>query len=93
MSRRLGGEGHTRRFLRSLPGARNAETETSKYIGLGLTFALSTLVFFGLGYKLDTVLGTVPLFSVVGALLGGAGGFIYLYRAVVRTSDRKPPKT
>jgi len=65
------------------------------YIGLGLTFALAILLFFGLGYKLDTILGTLPLFSLIGAFLGGIGGFIYLYRAVIRNSnsDRKPPGT
>ena len=62
-----------------------------RYVGLGLTFALAVLLFFVLGYKLDKYLGTLPIFSVVGAFLGGIGGFLHLYRAVVRDSDKKPP--
>lgn len=85
------GEGRGRRFLRGLGRRRREESEASRYLGLGLTFALSILLFLGLGYKLDTVLGTLPLFTLIGAFLGGTGGFIHLYRAVVRNSDRKPP--
>jgi F0F1-type ATP synthase assembly protein I len=86
-----------RRFLRGFRKGVEHEAQAGTYIGLGLTFALAILLFFGLGYKLDAILGTLPLFSLIGALLGGVGGFIYLYRAVIRNSnsnsDRKPPNT
>lgn len=85
--------GRVRRFLGGFRKGAEHEVQAGNYIGLGLTFALAILLFFGLGYKLDRVLGTLPLFSLIGAFLGGIGGFLYLYRAVVRNSnsDRKPP--
>jgi hypothetical protein len=65
-----------------------------KYTGLGLTFALAILLFLGLGYKLDQSLGTLPIFTLIGAFIGGIGGFLHLYRSVVRDSNdsnKKPP--
>lgn len=93
MSERPAGEKRYRRFLRGFRGRQKDETHAYNYVGLGLTFALSILLFFGLGYKLDQYLGTLPLFALIGAFLGGVGGFIHLYRTVIRSSDRKPPNS
>jgi len=80
------------RVLRKLRGgALNEDVGSYKYVGLGMTFALSALLFFGAGYALDKRLGTLPIFSLIGAFLGGIGGFLHLYRSVIRESDKKPP--
>jgi len=58
-------------------------TAAGQYMGLGLTWALSVLLFFLGGYWLDGKAGTAPLFMILGAFVGGAAGFYSLYRHIV----------
>lgn len=41
----------------------------------------------GLGYLLDGLLGTVPLFLLLGLALGFAAGLYYVYLALKRMDD------
>ena len=50
------------------------------YLGLGAGFAAITLGFAALGSFLDRLIGTTPLFTLIGVFLGGAVGFYSLYR-------------
>jgi ATP synthase protein I len=43
-----------------------------------LIFSLPTVV----GYFLDRLAGTLPLFLLIGLALGFAGGMFYVYRAL-----------
>lgn len=61
--------------------------EVGRYSGYGLTWALSVLLFLWVGYKLDGWLGTLPLFTIVGAFVGGGGGFLYLIRGLTSTPE------
>jgi F0F1-type ATP synthase assembly protein I len=54
-----------------------------QFTGYGLTFALSTLLFLLGGWWLDGKLGTMPLFLILGAFVGGGAGFYSLYRHIV----------
>ncbi len=54
-----------------------------QYTGYGLAWALSTLVFLFGGWWLDGKTGTAPLFTILGALVGGGAGFYSLYRHIV----------
>lgn len=56
---------------------------TGQYMGLGLAWALSVLLFLGAGAWLDSKLGTMPLFLVLGAFIGAAAGFYSLYNHIV----------
>jgi F0F1-type ATP synthase assembly protein I len=58
------------------------------FIDLGFRFALSILLTAGGGYWLDNKLKTLPLFLVLGLLLGATSGFLTIYRAV-STDQRK----
>lgn len=60
------------------------------YLDLGLRFALAILVGVGGGYWLDTKLHTLPLFLIIGLLLGATSGFVTIYRAVY--SNKKETK-
>lgn len=66
-----------------------------RYMGYGLTWALSTLLFLLVGWWLDGKLGTTPLFMILGAFVGAGAGFYSLYRHIVdeskdREGDRNP---
>lgn len=52
--------------------------EMARLSGHGLTIALSTAAFLLAGWWLDGRLGTTPLLTIVGALVGGAAGFYSL---------------
>lgn len=57
--------------------------ETSKYLGIGLTWALSTALFLYLGSLADARLGTAPWLTLIGAFVGAAAGFYYMYHHLV----------
>ncbi len=52
------------------------------YLGLGWGYALTVLVFVGVGAALDRWLGATPIFTVLGVFIGGAAGFYSLVRRV-----------
>lgn len=57
--------------------------QASRALGVGLTWAASTGLFLYLGWLADKRLGTLPLFALVGALVGGGAGFYYVYHEMV----------
>jgi len=60
------------------------------YVALGFSFALAILLFGALGWVIDGWLHTRPLFALIGAGVGGFGGFMNIYYRVQRdTADRK----
>ena len=56
---------------------------TGRYMGLGLAWAMSVVFFLGIGWWLDTKLGTMPLLLVLGAFVGAGAGFYSLYYHIV----------
>ena len=67
--------------------------EASKYLGVGLTWALSTALFTWLGTRADAWLGTEPWLTLVGAFTGAVAGFWYMYRhLVVAPRERTKPE-
>jgi len=73
-------------MIRVMPDTRSQRSDASgnyaRFVGLGITllliFALPTLV----GYFVDKVVGTLPLFLLVGLAAGFVGGMYYVYRAL-----------
>lgn len=53
--------------------------EIARALSLGLTWALSTALFLYLGSLADGWLATRPVLTIVGAFIGAAAGFYYLY--------------
>ena len=49
--------------------------------GGGLEVALTIPIFLGLGYLLDRLLGTMPVFMIIMVVLGAVGVFCRLYYA------------
>jgi F0F1-type ATP synthase assembly protein I len=54
-----------------------------QYLGVGMTWTLSTLGFLLLGSFLDGKLGTKPALTLVGAFVGAAAGFYFMYHHLV----------
>ena len=59
-----------------------------RYDVLGYTFAFTVIVGAGLGYLLDRWLGTRPILTVVGTLVGAAMAFLWVYMKVSRDEAR-----
>jgi len=57
----------------------------ARFSGHGLTLAMATGFFLFLGWILDQRLGSVPLFTIVGALVGAAAGFYHIIRELILT--------
>ena len=79
------------------PGAKGPTglSAAGPYLGYGLTWALSTLLFLWLGKKADEWLGTEPWLTLIGAFTGASAGFYYMYRHLVtdvERSKRERPK-
>jgi F0F1-type ATP synthase assembly protein I len=63
--------------------------EMARFSGHGLNLALSTALFLLLGWWVDGKLGSRPLFTVLGALVGAAAGFYSLLQHLLfRPRDR-----
>jgi F0F1-type ATP synthase assembly protein I len=61
-------------------------SEMGRYAHLGFQLALSTGLFLLGGWWLDGKLGTVPLFTIVGAMAGAAAGFYSMVHQLMRKS-------
>ena len=61
-----------------------------RYSGYGLQLAASVGLFMAGGWWVDGKLGTAPLVTIAGAVLGGAAGFYSLYLHLVKRRDRGP---
>jgi hypothetical protein len=65
------------------PDPRSGMMGAAEYVGYGLTWALSTLLFLWLGSRADGWLGTEPWLALVGAFVGAAAGFYHMYHHLV----------
>jgi ATP synthase protein I len=63
--------------------------EASRYLGVGLTWALSTALFLYLGSLADRWLGSEPWLTLIGAFVGAAAGFWYMFRQLVIDPERR----
>lgn len=56
---------------------------SGQFMGHGLTWALSVLLFMAVGWWADSKLGTTPFLMVLGAFVGAGAGFYSLYYHIV----------
>jgi hypothetical protein len=71
---------------RSSPGAGDEGPGIMVFAGLGLLNALCLLGGIGLGWLVDSALGTLPIFLFVGLLVGVACGVVATRRELKRYS-------
>jgi F0F1-type ATP synthase assembly protein I len=62
-----------------------AAQQSGKTLGRGVDFALVVLVFLGIGYVLDRVLKTQPLFVIIFVIFGFVGQFVKMYYEYTHT--------
>lgn len=65
------------------PKTGSKQVNPAEYLGHGLTWAASTLLFLWLGTRADVWLGTEPWLSLVGAFVGAGAGFYHLIHHLV----------
>jgi F0F1-type ATP synthase assembly protein I len=61
----------------------------SKYIDLGLQFAVAIALCVFAGYYLDNKINTLPLFTIIGIILGATTGLLNIYRTVYPSKKRE----
>lgn len=69
------------------PDGRNAGSDYVRYAGLGFTFVFLIGIFVLGGYGLDRLLGTLPLFLLLGIVVGFVGALYFLYVRLFRSGD------
>lgn len=64
------------------------------YVALGITFAGGIILFAGLGFGLDRLLGTMPFLTIAGTLAGAVLSFLYVLAKLNagRSSTSGPPE-
>jgi len=55
---------------------------TVQVLDIGIQFAVAVGLCVAGGYWLDKKLGTIPLFIILGTVLGASAGFLNIYKAV-----------
>jgi F0F1-type ATP synthase assembly protein I len=63
--------------------------EGYKYVSLGLTFAGGIIFFMAVGWGLDRLLNTMPVFIIVGTLGGTVLSFLAVYRRLQQDERRR----
>ena len=58
-----------------------------QYFGMALNFAIAILLFGAGGWFLDGWIHTRPLFTIIGAFVGGFAGFMSIYYRVKRDTE------
>ena len=54
----------------------------ARFVGIGIVFLLILSILGAIGFVVDGLLGTLPLFLLLGIGIGFAGGLYYLYRMI-----------
>ena len=70
--------------IRRQVGGRTRDASSLSLTHLGTTYAAAVALYGLGGWWLDRKLGTLPAFTLVGVAVGGLGGFIWIYREVIR---------
>jgi ATP synthase protein I len=78
-------------MINVMPGTDSHENNTgsnyARFIGLGFAFILILGVLAAAGFFVDRMLGTLPLFLLVGLGVGFAGALYYVYLTLKKLGD------
>jgi ATP synthase protein I len=65
----------------------NSSGNYARLFGVGFAFLLTVGVLATIGFFVDRLLGTLPLFLLAGLGIGFAGGLYYVYLALKKLGD------
>lgn len=68
---------------------RPGTADVSRYLSVGLTLTVATLLFLWLGTLADRWLGTRPVFTLVGTFVGAAAGFYHMIHHLIVVPKRR----
>jgi ATP synthase protein I len=71
-----------RSMVDSYPWSSTTGSDYGRYVIVGTVFLVILCVFGVVGFLVDNLLRTLPLFLLVGLGVGFGGGLYYLYRAI-----------
>jgi ATP synthase protein I len=54
---------------------------------IGITFILCSFIGFSIGYYIDTLIHTKPIFMIVFIIVGTLAGFLNAYRTITKDTD------
>jgi ATP synthase protein I len=54
---------------------------------IGIAFILCSFIGFGVGYYIDTLIHTKPIFMIVFIIVGTGAGFLNAYRTITKDTD------
>jgi F0F1-type ATP synthase assembly protein I len=63
--------------------------ELAPYMTLGIQLAAAVVVFFLIGWWLDTRYGTSPTFRLIGLLIGSVGGMIKFLKSAIELGNKE----
>jgi F0F1-type ATP synthase assembly protein I len=69
-----------------------AYRDAAPYLTLGIQLAVTVVIFFLIGWWLDTHNNTAPMFQLVGVLVGSVGGMIKFLKSVTEMSKKEETK-
>jgi F0F1-type ATP synthase assembly protein I len=64
------------------PRKKASDVNYARYMGIGFAFLSSLLFAAAVGFLVDHLVGTLPLFLLLGLAAGFAGGLYYVYRVL-----------
>ena len=62
-------------------------SDYARFLGIGIVLLVILSVLVAIGFFVDKLLGTLPLFLLVGLAIGFAAGLYYLYLVLEKLSD------
>lgn len=70
------------------PGLGQTYRDIAPYLTLGIQLAATVVIFFLIGWWLDTRNDTSPTFKLIGLLIGSVGGMVKFLRSVSELSKK-----
>ncbi|HMD68290.1 MAG TPA: AtpZ/AtpI family protein [Chitinivibrionales bacterium] len=69
------------------PGKMVDLVRLTRLSSIGIAFILCTFIGFGIGFYVDKLMNTKPIFMIVFIIVGAIAGFLNAYRTITKDTD------
>jgi F0F1-type ATP synthase assembly protein I len=76
------------KLLPTPPSTEKVRANSDDSLGHGMDAVIMLAIFLGLGWGLDTIFGTIPVFMITMTVIGSVGLFARFYYSYGRRMDR-----